>query len=281
MNMIFKYIFTFFAIFSEKLYNIHMKTDFYSRYDKFKKNNLPTPFWDEERQTREYVNLGCRRTIYTFDENPEQVEVNTNLIEALKNVAQTDLYYPFICRYKVYTSGCIKEVFDHAHSYSFENVVGSLYQNPESFKIAKEDEEFYSKQELKYLREVQKYLLFIGLKDVKEEKIPNSRYQNEKYEKYKNAFIWSFDDSIIENMINGKLNFTVKKYYDSFKSQEFKSGEYQVLITNKEYDFKLFIENIYDDVKLYKDIKNIYKINNLVNDDKVIVTYFKILEYFD
>ena len=29
--------------------------EFIKRYDQFKKNNLPTPFWDEERQTLEYV----------------------------------------------------------------------------------------------------------------------------------------------------------------------------------------------------------------------------------
>ena len=34
-----------------------MKIDFNSRYDKFKENNLPTPFWDEERQTLEYVSI--------------------------------------------------------------------------------------------------------------------------------------------------------------------------------------------------------------------------------
>lgn len=29
--------------------------EFNKRYDKFNKNNLLTPFWDEERQTLEYV----------------------------------------------------------------------------------------------------------------------------------------------------------------------------------------------------------------------------------
>ena len=29
--------------------------EFVKRYNKFKKNNLPTPFWDSERQTLEYV----------------------------------------------------------------------------------------------------------------------------------------------------------------------------------------------------------------------------------
>lgn len=31
------------------------------RYDKFKKNNLPTPFWDDERLTLEYVNIGNKK----------------------------------------------------------------------------------------------------------------------------------------------------------------------------------------------------------------------------
>lgn len=41
--------------------------EFMKRYDKFEKNNLPTPFWDEKRHTLEYVNIGNRKNIYNFD----------------------------------------------------------------------------------------------------------------------------------------------------------------------------------------------------------------------
>ena len=33
----------------------HEFIEFEKRYEKFKKNNLPTPFFDDERQTFEYV----------------------------------------------------------------------------------------------------------------------------------------------------------------------------------------------------------------------------------
>ena len=56
---------------------------------------------------------------------------------------------------------------------------------------------------------------------------------------------------------------------------------YQELITDKDYNFKLFIEYTYDEIKLYKDIKDIYHVDNLNDCDKVIVRYFKILDKFN
>ena len=41
------------------------------------------------------------------------MEVNTNLVEALENVAQTGFYYPFICRYKELINGVFKDVIGH------------------------------------------------------------------------------------------------------------------------------------------------------------------------
>lgn len=43
----------------------------------------------------------------------------------------------------------------------------------------------------------------------------------------------------------------------------------------------MFVEFTYEEVKLYKDIKNIYKRNDLKDNDKIIVVYFKILEIFN
>ena len=66
-----------------------MKKEFYKRYDKFKKNNLPTPFWDEKRQTLEYVCLGNKNTIYDFENAKNKIDVYYNIVDALSNVAQT------------------------------------------------------------------------------------------------------------------------------------------------------------------------------------------------
>ena len=69
--------------------------EFMKRYDKFEKNNLPTPFWDEERQTLEYVNIGNRKNIYNFDNIDNKVKVYSNLTSALEDLVDINFYYPF------------------------------------------------------------------------------------------------------------------------------------------------------------------------------------------
>lgn len=254
--------------------------EFMKRYDKFQKNNLPTPFWDDERLTLEYVNIGNRKTIYDFDNVDNKMEIYNSLTDALENIADLGFYYSFTAKYQEITKDGIKFIVGHTHAHSFENVVDALYQSPESFYISSDEEEFYSKQELRYLKKLQKYLLFIGLKDVDTNKIPVSRYRNKLHEKYKNAYITPLNDDILNNIINGKINFTICKWYKIYRETTYNKEECQRLITDYNYNFKLFIEYTHDEVKLYKDIKDLYPMNNINDSDKVIVEYFKILEKY-
>lgn len=82
-------------------------------------------------------------------------------------------------------------------------------------------------------------------------------------------------------ILNDKINFLIFKCYDIYEPKTYTKGEYQELITDKDYNFKLFIEYTYDEIKLYKDIKDIYHVDNLNDCDKVIVRYFKILDKFN
>ena len=255
--------------------------EFMKRYDKFKNNNLPTPFWDEERQTLEFVNIGNRKTIFNFGEADNKMEIYNNLTEALENIADTSFYYSYTTKYQKLTNEGIKFVVGKTHAHSFENVVRDIYQSPESFRISHDEEEFFSKQELRYLKKLQKYLLFIGLKDINSNKITVTRYRNKLHEKYKNAHIIYLDDNILNNILNDKINFLIFKCYDIYEPKTYTKGEYQELITDKDYNFKLFIEYTYDEIKLYKDIKDIYHVDNLNDCDKVIVRYFKILDKFN
>ena len=131
--------------------------EFMKRYDKFEKNNLPTPFWDEKRQTLEYVNIGNRKNIYNFDNINNKMKVYSNLTSALEDLVDINFYYPFYAKHQELTKNGNKFVVGNTHTHSFENVVQSLYESPESFYISSEDEEFYSKQELRYLKKLQKY----------------------------------------------------------------------------------------------------------------------------
>lgn len=251
-----------------------------NRYEKFKNNNLPTPFWDEDRETLEYVNVGNHKTIFNFDETENKMEVYTSLTEALENIADVGFYYPFKAKYQNLTKEGPKFVIGKTHSHSFENVVVALYDSPESFSISKEEEEFYSDQELKYLKKLQKYLLFIGLKDIEASEVPTSRYNNPTHEKYKNAYISTLSNTILNNILNNNLNFIVFSYYDNFQETTYKPKEYQTLITDEDYNFKLFIEYTHDEVKTYQEIKDLYPKDNIANNDKVIVRYFKIIEKY-
>ena len=71
-----------FAFFSQKVKNMLLCSyngGLMNIYEKFKNNNLPTPFWDEKRKTLEYVNVGNRKTIFNFDKAENKIEIYTNL----------------------------------------------------------------------------------------------------------------------------------------------------------------------------------------------------------
>lgn len=259
--------------------------EFIKRYDQFKKNNLPTPFWDEERQTLEYVYFYNGKSIYNSKKAKGELEVYPNLMEALSDIAFTGFYYPFTGKHMVTwrENGKLvqKAVVEHDHAHSFEEVVKALYTSPESFYIASDEEQYYSKQELIYLRRVQKYLLLIGMKDLEVGEVSNSRFQNKIHAKYENVFIYRFSDDALKDILNGKRNFRVINWYPQYVGDKtFKPKEYQALITDQEDNFKMFVEFTHEEVKHYRDIKNLYKNNDLKDDDLVILCHFKILESF-
>lgn len=251
--------------------------NFLKRYDKFKNNNLPTPFWDDDRFTLEYV--------YNDDNiiGDNKLNIDVSLTESLGDITLTGFYYPFLSKI-LETSfkddkKIEKEVIGHNHAHSFEEVVRELYRYPESFNIIEEYKEFYSTQELEYLRRVKKYLLFIGLKDLDRVKAPVSRYRNKKQEKYKNSYIYNYSNKLINDILNNKRDYVVSKYNEYFKNIKFE--KYTALILDEEDNIKLFIEYINREIKEYNDVKDICKIEGLKDNDKVVVTYFYIIEKFD
>lgn len=252
-------------------------------YLKYKKNNLPTPHWCDEHQILEYIHFDNQQLTNDSNNEEPKLEINSTLTEALSHIVNHNFYYSFTAKYiqtqKVNGKWVDKIIVGHMHTHSFDEVVRFLYNAPESFRISKDEEEFYSKQELEYLKLVQKYLLLIGIKDFKSDKIPSTRYRNKLHSKYCNALISRFNDKIIEEIINEKREYLVTKWYPDYSTKEYSSGESQLLITDKDYNFKLFIEFTKSEVKKYQDIKSICK-EDLSNDDNIIIDYFKIIEIF-
>ena len=249
--------------------------EYIERYKKFSNNNLPQMFWDEKRDTREYV---------FFREGKPRV--SNNIYNALEDITWAGFYYPYICKHVTYQIVDDKDKYEvvvgHCHSHDFDQVVEALYYSPESFRIEKEDEEYYSKQELKYLKKVQDYLLFIGVKDVETHKIPASRYHNKKQAKYENASKHSYSDKRIDKILNDECNYCILKWYESYglERRNYEPGEYRALVTNEKGEYKLYVEYTYNEVKLYKELNEKEKNPEFKDDDRVIVSYFKVLEKF-
>lgn len=262
--------------------NKKQKNEFLKRYEKFKKCNLPVRFFDNERQVLEYVYY--RNTT----SNEKELYINS-LTEALGNIVSFGFYYSYTCGYfkdeikdgKIVNENSIYEIC-HRHAHSFEEVVSDLYNYPENFSISKEEEVYFSKQELEYLHKVQKYLLFIGIKDSPTNKI--SRFQNKKQEKYGDCLIRTFTNKAINDILRKKRNFTFCKLSDEqyrhYKEKEDLEINYQALIVDSDYNFKFFIQYTKQEVMEYKDIKHMCQNKDYNDDDKILVEYFKILEVF-
>ena len=262
---------------------------FMKRYEKFKSNNLPTPFWDDERHTLEYIHYNTELSywLYMFNTNTSddisRLSVNYNLVDALADLTSIGFYYSYTSGYFVYEGEKKVIKIGHTHGHSFEDVVSDLYDFPESFNISKDEEKFFSKQELDYLRRVKKYLLFIGLKDSTVNTSRDEIYKNEKQSKYGNAPIIAYNDQVILDIMTNKRNFTVIvpadiSIYNEY--EEFSDHDRKELIVDKEDNFKFFVEYTHREIKYYKEIKDIYNNENLNDNEKVVVDYFMILETF-
>lgn len=226
---------------------------FIKRYDKFKNNNLPTPFWDDERQMLEYVYRNENNRIKINEDN---IYVSRNIVDALEDVVKFSFYYSYSAK----VIG-VEDENHYFHAHSFEEVVTVLYNYPESFKISKDDEIYYSKQELEYLRSVQKYLLFIGMKDIENHKIKKSRYKNKLHSKYSDCYIYKFSNEMIKKFVSREINYIAKKMYD-YDTNDFKS--YKALFIDENGNFKLYVKFIRIELK----------------EDCTFNIYFEILEQF-
>ncbi len=234
------------------------------RYEKFKKNNLPTPFWDRERQVLEFV----------FCEN-DKFNINNNLTDSFSN--RLKLYYPYDSI--IITKDGEKKV-GPCHEHTFENVVRDLYNYPISFNIPKKDESYYSKQELSYLKTLKSYLLLVGLSDIPDN-VKVSRYRNKLVKKYQNAIIINLDNRSINDIIKGKcVFFAMKKNKNNKDITKYKKGELQYLIMDSKNKFRLLIEYTEKKKQKYEEIKKQVKIAKTKDSDDVMVYYFKIIEIF-
>ena len=106
-------------------------------YKKYRKSSLPIKVYNKYFN-KEYYTIGG----YEFD----------RIDDALNEIYQNSFYYEYLT-----TNLDNKNVSTHRHS--FEDVIIALFDNPSSFQINKEQEKYYSKQELELINNIKKRIL--------------------------------------------------------------------------------------------------------------------------
>ena len=260
-----------------KLKNKHYQIKCHKRYKKFRKCSIPYPFYDQKRNTFEWVNYGKKD--YDIDES---------LFFALSRKANTGLVYHYqaniFCRNKKNEKPNYRIKVSHCHS--FDEVVRYLYMHPDTFVIPKEYLSEYSTQELINLKRIQNYLHIIGLRDekrskelsevsstlddlynkdkktlrdvfkiykynvlekklIKKEKL--SRYENKKAIEYKNyRTMFEDNDEIVKEILKEERDYRIFRRYS-------RVGERYFLI-DKNDNYRAILEFIEEDKIKFRDL---------------------------
>lgn len=261
--------------FDDDFNNIDMDDNEYQifdkKFDKFKKYNMPYPFFDCERQVLEFVN---KDMLMSDTGEQEYISRKPMLSEALSEIISSFFYYSFNTRIEDEEGNTYS---GHSHAHNFEEVVAACYDYPEHFDILEEDKKYYSEQQLLFLKRLKKYLLFIGIKDKVDYK-DKGRYYNEFREKNLNTLVIDCDDSKIDKIIKNK--FLVYPYYEGSELYiTFANGERR-FIRNNDGDILYLIEFYSGALAKYKDIKESYPIEGKNDEDLLDICYFNIVEKY-
>lgn len=265
-----------------KIFNYRLKDK--RRYGKFKNCSIPYPFYDNKRNTFEWV---------SYHKETGQYEVRTSLVDAIGNNANCGVKYHFkaklLGREKPEQELKYRMVVSHCHN--FDKVVQNLYDYPETFEIPNEFLDEYSEQELIYLKQVKNYLLLIGLKDrrrskekdlldnnwsivdkkkhknikdklfmltyqKKWEKITEdedfARYENPKALEFSSYYrMWCKNDKIANAIINGEKNYRIFVHY-SFSSSKLNE---KYLVINSDYEYIGIVEIVSEKIMKFKELQ--------------------------
>ena len=239
------------------------------RFKKFKNFNLPASFYDKERNVSDYA---------YYDKN-NKLCYSSNLLDPFKEIINIEFYYTCHSKYFIEDNNEIIIEEGFYFSDSFEEIIELLYDFPESFKLLDDDKRKYNEQQIQFLTRLKNYLLLIGLKDLKNNKIPLDRYKNKLQEKYKDAHIIKFQNKILKDFINKKYNFDYRKFILDRQIIN-KEDNFKALLVDEDENFRLYIRFLDSEVKKYKEIKNIINDEKLKDEDEVVLRYFEILEIF-
>ena len=251
------------------------------KYRKLDKCNLPFRFYNKKQESYEWVNY------MNFIDNTSGYDNNIYLLDAISNICRIGLTY----HYNIENNKKDKDYPNHSHD--FDSVLKDLYFYPESFNIPDEFKNNYSRQELNYINELQKYLLFIELKDFKnskeyyliEEKCKKllakdkinlidkvkiaylnkkgqkinyqdmlNRCHNKKYAKYQDYGELTFPKEKIENITENGQNFLI--YYSPFFKNEddmYSTIGHKYLLKDENYNILASIEIIDNKKMKFKD----------------------------
>ena len=255
-----------------------IRAEYEKKYERFKKNNLPTFFYNKVREKMEYV-------YYSND----SLNVFNNLTDALGDLVTTCFYYPFNCTYVAIryenNEKQVEIISGHNHAHSFEEVVRELYYYPETFRIPKNDRFYYSEQELEYLNRVQKFLLFLGLKDIRTANDSVLRYRNKILRKYQFTIVNKCKNKTIRDIIAGKTTFRWFRcgrwHRGKLEKGIYNPYEMRALLLDEKDNVRILIEYTNWEFVRYKSVKDKIRMTNVSENAKIFIEYFTVIEIFD
>ena len=204
---------------------------------------LPYPIFSKKNKKLKYI---------FYNKLTKKIKVDDNLYQILGNIIENKVCYHYEINSGVFYNDLYTNKIHLQRANEFIKVIEDLYDYPESFLILEKYQKEYSKQELSYLKRLQNYLLFIGLKDKtisKEEKEIKAReieLINKKKLKFK------------ERIEIVKLKRKEKKIHKKEKLRRYKStnalkySDYHHIcldnkqinaILNKKIDYQIFLNN--------------------------------------
>lgn len=223
-----------------------------------------------------------------------------NYIDAFSDIICDSFYYSFDTHVIYYSIKDNKRHYDdmgtyHSHEHAFEEVVRELYRNPESFRIKEDEKEYYSNQEIKYLRRLKSFLLAIGVRDLKVGEYIEERIKANKVKKIKNFVLKNVNEEEISKLKANKklteIRFGSRKYPDT-KNRDIFLRNNDIIIALGKINTKTFKEDEFPrelleiteeqyQEKKEKYIKSCEECNIAIKDFYIEYVVYDVTEFID
>lgn len=183
--------------------------------------------------------------------------IYNNMSYCFENIINDSFYYSYdraLCTKDISNKKISYLGQKHTHAHSFEEVVRDLYYFPEYFRVKESEKQFFSDQEIRFLRRMKSYLLAIQLKDIKYDENNNKRIVKSRSRELKKYNLLDVDLHTKNQMNENSSALLIKIYGKKYKCL----NESKLLLRNNDIIFASCIgySSFYDEDEVVGNLKN-------------------------